>query len=249
MESIAVFILLLAGIVAIIGYCYNKNKEFETRTKERESKEQNDKNTRAKEENKRKKDLFIHNIKITNDIKYENPSHSKQFEYLVDMDNERIGVAYNSCEFKFYPFSSITGSEIIILDSTSTNISGAITGGILFGAAGAVIGSQSNKPKNIEEYKLVIYLKNLEEPQYCFELYNNKSWRLESTSDEFKEISKFARDVTVSIKAIVKLNKQELVTETKNIEERLNELENLKNKGLITDNEYAERRQKILSEI
>ena len=173
-------------------------------------------------------------------------------EYVVDEKKRKILVSGSTDDYIPIPFDEITGCEIIINDEVTGGIGRAIAGGILAGGSGAIVGAVTAN-KKISTYQVIIYRNNLEHPKFTFYLIIRPAEIQFENDKNCKNADNFARNVNASIKAIISQRDSNQGTtvadNTKNVSARLKKLENLKDKGLISEAEYNTKRQKILDDL
>lgn len=189
--------------------------------------------------------------------------------FAVDELNEKIGFITDS-ENIIIDFTDIIGVELIqdgyitSKKSTTRTIGGAIVGGILAGGVGTIVGGlsgnsvQKNKATSIY---VKITLRSLENPSMIIKCFDN--WEISgpfsgSTDDEdyvYKTCKKNADEIKDLISVIIDRtdNKIKSIIEQSSsiapdsIAEELIKLTSLKEKGILTDDEFLLQKNKILN--
>jgi len=165
---------------------------------------------------------------------------------------------------EIFPYQKIMGVEIkhdgVTVSQTkrSSQVAGAVVGGLLLGGLGAVIGGLSGKTtqknnQNIKKMHLVLYIEDIDDPIKEIEFYRLNSF---VTREEATEaIEKWKRIIEIFIKkadekTIPASHNNNNITSTKdnNIASQLTSLVELKKAGELTQLEYETLKQKLLNE-
>lgn len=187
----------------------------------------------------------------------------KYSNYIVAIDNSKreLVVFYRLKLNKIISFDSII--ECRISENSSPLETGgvgrAIVGGLLAGDTGAIVGANTRKTKNmLNNFSVNIVINDINEPIYTMNLVNsafdiNSAFGLAN----YKNILEFANKVYATIQTILNDNEKSNDTEenkqkSNNGVEQLEQLEKLaelKEKGIITEQEFEETKKKILSKL
>ena len=181
--------------------------------------------------------------------------------YYFAVDEKRQEVfCFSDCKGVRFRFKDIVSAEILIDgDVTETHksvsLGGAVAGGLLAGGLGAVVGGSSmgkaTSVKKVRSLTLHILLRNARVD--CFD-YNFLSGETEheTSSMLYKVIYKDARSMFYALKLAMDRVKQSEQTKPKHSAqnsdiEELKALADLKNQGLITEEEFATMKAKIIN--
>ncbi len=193
--------------------------------------------------------------------------------FAIDETNEQIGFVVNK-EKTIINFIDIIGVEliengnIIIKKSTARTIGGAIIGGALAGGAGAIVGglSGSSKQKNkVSSVNIKILLRSIDKPSLMINCYD--SWmnsKLVKTLHEARQEEDYVYNIgkknADEIKDLISViidrtdNKTKSVIESNtslnsnSIANELIKLNELKEKGILTESEFTLQKNKILNQ-
>lgn len=132
----------------------------------------------------------------------------------------------------------------------------AIVGGALAGGAGAIVGANTRASKNmIYNLQIRIITSNINNSLYTINIINN-STGVDVNSYEYKNGSLFANEVYATIISIINQNKKqedkEILKEDniqKSCFEQLEQLNGLKEKGIITQDEFETKKRELLNKI
>ena len=194
------------------------------------------------------------NITATNEFSFQSTSQGTAARFVVDNNQKRIIVSSAEAITEI-PYDEVAGCEIFTNSAVSGGIGRAFVGGAIAGDTGAIIGAATAKEK-IQSYKIVIYRNNIQTPSITISLIVSET---KTDSFDYHNATKFATNVNASIKAIIAQNTQQArevkvptsttVSQPSDIQSRLAKLDNLKSSGVITTEEYEEKRKKIIDEI
>lgn len=196
------------------------------------------------------------------------------FLFAVDESNEKIGFATKSGK-SIINFIDIIGVELIengniILKKNATRtIGGAIVGGVLAGGAGSIVGglSGSSTQKNkVTSVYIKLLLRSIDKPSLmipCFETWMNskmiKTYR-ETRIEAEDYVYNFGKKNAVEIKDLISViidrtdNKQKSSVDSKPsnhsnlIADELLKLTSLKEKGILSEEEFSLQKNKILNQ-
>jgi hypothetical protein len=188
--------------------------------------------------------------------------------FEVDEVNEKIALIDHKHNMKIIDFSHILGCEIkidgdtISSKSTSRTIGGALVGGVILGGAGAVIGGlsgDSKQKKTVSTLTLLIKIKDISNPTIRYECYNatEATARTKNHVDindvTFQNALNSANEVKNIITIILNRidsnpNKPTEVSKSasSSTADELLKLHDLKEKGIITEDEFQCQKNKLL---
>lgn len=195
------------------------------------------------------------------------------FFFAVDKSNENIGFVSNNKK-TIINFIDIIGVELIengtvvSTKNTTRTIGGAIVGGVLAGGAGMIVGglSGSSKQKNkVSSVYVKILLRSIDKPSLkicCYDSWMNS--KMVKTLHEARQPDNYVCNIgkrnADKIKDLISViidktdskNKSEIQSNTslpsKSIADELIKLNELKEKGILTENEFTVQKNKILNQ-
>ena len=126
----------------------------------------------------------------------------KYVNFVVDEDNQRVCLCTKQSTLDILAFSDILGAEICADNQVIDGFGDTLTGGIIAGSVGAIIGAMSSSSA-ICSYKVIIYTKQISSPKRVITLIDSKTSK--DSMDYLNAVS-FADSVIATIKAIVSLN-------------------------------------------
>lgn len=192
----------------------------------------------------------------------------KEFDNIIEFNNRAVAInkekkelyfLYNNELDKLIKYETIIECKIIENSNVvnSGGIGRAIVGGLVAGDSGAVVGANTRKSKNIVSSIVIrIVTKEIDEPLYTLELLDYQiDTNKQLYANFYKLAMTFANNVYATIQAIINdnnnINKLEIKQESKsnNGLEQLEKLADLKEKGIITQEEFEESKKKILSKL
>ena len=197
----------------------------------------------------------MENFTPTQELNSENPV------YYFAVDNRRQEMfCFSDSKAVRFRYKDIVSAEIVVDgDVTETHksasLGGALAGGLLAGGLGAVVGGSSmGKSQSVKKIKTInvhILLRNAEVNTYDFQLFN-AGYEIKTDSFEYKKSYKNARVIFDALKLAmdkVKLEvpQPQVVIQQKSTIEELKELAELKQQGLITEEEFATMKAKIIN--
>jgi len=194
--------------------------------------------------------------------------------FAIDETNEKIALVTQATKH-VVNFSDVIGVELIedgstvSKKSTTRTIGGAIVGGILAGGAGAIVGGlsgPSTQKNKVSSVSVKILLRNLDNPALvvnCFDSRTMTTERKASIETEGKMesyIYKIGKKNAAEIKDLVGIiidrvdNKtssskfmENIKKESVSISDELIKLSELKEKGILTEEEFILQKNKILN--
>ena len=148
-------------------------------------------------------------------------------------------------------------------DMYNKSLGGAVVGGLLFGGVGAIVGSNTAKAvknKKIERMSIKILLKSTSDPTILLEIYNsrNDGAILETKKDAdkifyeglMKEVTGikdiFSIIIDIVDKSSASQNQQISVSASNSIADELTKLVQLKDAGVLTEEEFQAQKAKLL---
>lgn len=193
--------------------------------------------------------------------------------FAVDEVNEKVGFVFNDKK-TIIDFVDIIGVElkengnVVIKKNATRTIGGALVGGALAGAAGSIVGGlsgNSTQENKVTSVYVKLLLRSLDNPSLtmpCFE--NWMSSKIVITSKEARQgkdyVYSFGKKNAVEIKDLISViidrtdNKHKSTTDSKAsipsnlIADELLKLTSLKEKGILTENEFTLQKNKILNQ-
>lgn len=200
-----------------------------------------------------------------------------QFIFAVNAPDRRVVVVFEDCVHEI-PFEQILSAEIMQNGSTvlskSANIGGAVVGGVLAGGAGMIVGGTSGKTKvgkTISKIVVRIRLKDLSKPALVIDCFNSKALFGQSEmeteyikSSYIEECQQHAQKivdlVSIIIDNVERRSSQDLIMKTNrpsplgdrqnfsSMADELKKLVDLKNAGVLTEEEFSIQKQKLLNQ-
>ena len=165
---------------------------------------------------------------------------------------------------RIFKFEDILSCEILkdgettYKKSTSRTVGGALLGGVLLGGAGAIVGGLSgNTKKNvkIKSLELKIVVRDLQDPNWIIPFYKEDSALL--LTNATKEVNKWKDIFSIIIDRVDKSEKDKEDTKmivqnspimsSGDIYEQLQKMADLKDKGILTEEEFIVQKAKILA--
>ncbi len=212
---------------------------------------------------------LYYNLDSVNEEKPEETNEFvKEFDNIIEFNNRAMAINKEKKELyflfndeldKLIKYESIIECKIMENSNivNSGGIGRAIVGGLIAGDSGAIVGANTRKSKNIvSSLSIRIVTKEIDEPLYTLELLD---YQIDTNkplyANFYKQAMEFANSVYATIQAIIKDNDNTNVVETKqelnstNGLEQLEKLAELKDKGIITQEEFEETKKKILSKL
>lgn len=189
--------------------------------------------------------------------------------YIFAVDQTRRKVAYiEENTDLFLPYDKFISVEIrednttIASKSSSRTIGGAIVGGAIAGGAGAIVGGLSGDTtmkKNVSLVQVRIRLRDISSPTLlincfdCMAMFGSQEidsggvggWAYKEGMEHARQIADL---VSVIIDDVDRQEKQNVSTPTVSgsVAEELSKLAELKEKGILTDDEFKEQKKKLL---
>lgn len=144
--------------------------------------------------------LFNYDVNDYSIQLYHNEDNS-QFELLL-VKTQEMASDFNVV----YKFNSneLRKIELFEDNTCAMSVGRAVVGGALFGTAGAIVGGSSGKNK-IDNLTMVIYTKNLRQPQITVPIITN---RTSKESSIYIRAIQFARNVMGALEIVIEENKE-----------------------------------------
>ena len=190
-------------------------------------------------------------------------------KYLFCVDDSKRKILYHiekDGTEHLFDFDNVISVEVIedsnvtFSKSSMRTIGGGIIGGIIGGGAGAIVGGLSGEnkgKKKVKEIKVKILLRNYSTPALYIECLPNNQIEWDSDSSIYELTIKEAREISDKLSVIIDLIDRE--EKTKQIElmgnqaptkssiaDELEKLHSLREKGIISEDEYIKLKEKLL---
>lgn len=155
-------------------------------------------------------EIYLENRNVTKSKSFY--SNSKTQRIIFDHENELIHILTYQEKSLSLPYSQITESELIengmtvTKSSRSSQLGGALIGGVLAGSAGAVIGGLSGSKTSTETVKdieIKIISDNLHSPVSSFQVKDTPN-DIEKSSTVYKDLYNIAYEIHKVISIIIK---------------------------------------------
>lgn len=149
------------------------------------------------------------------------------------------------------PYSKVLGYEVKIDSQIVGGVGRAVAGGILAGGAGAIVGAQTAKKKEVSSFQAIIYKDDVASPTYVFDF--TKNGKITTKLPEYTDALKFSENINGVIKSIIHRSSNNTkqndlsVNESNNISEKLEQLKKAYEMDLITEAEYSKKKQELLN--
>lgn len=211
-------------------------------------------------ENKEKTKDYLEGYNISKNISFVRSGiGNSEIDVKLDTEKQEVLICYYfSGAIHKIPFREIIECEVIEDKNTvmKGGVGRAIVGGALAGGAGAIVGANTRASKNmIYNLQIRIVTSNINNSLYTINIINN-STGVDVNSYEYKNGSLFANEVYATIISIINQNnKQEdkEILKEDNIQkscfEQLEQLNGLKEKGIITQDEFETKKRELLNKI
>lgn len=140
--------------------------------------------------------------------------------------------------------------------STSRTIGGAIVGGAILGGAGAIVGGLSGNTKSskkVSSIKIKILLRSAVDNSYTFELLKSTELNLSKTLEKqsYDSIMKTANEIKNILEVIIdkvdSASKSQSHNNIQSIADELEKLVMLKERGVLSEEEFIEEKRKLLN--
>lgn len=199
-----------------------------------------------------KKDLVSAGFQIEKEAK----EPSGNFYLAIDPKNRRwVLVIPNLPHPYIYKFKELISYELVDDGETtySSNAGKALVGGLLFGAAGAVVGASSKKKvkTTCKDIHIDLNINVIKSPMQVLQINDEEISR---DSELYKQKLAFAKNIMAML-AYIKENAEPTQPEQKQLEfpqktgdiyAEIEKLHALKEKGIITDEEFQKKKSSLL---
>lgn len=208
-------------------------------------------------------------LKSTNNFSSSFTVNNSESRYLISIDDNRRKIIYLLAKenikhiFNFEDVISVEileDSNIAYSKSSARAIGGGLVGGIIGGGVGAIIGGlsgSSKSKKKIKEIQVKILLRNYSRNAIYIDCLKSSGVSWDSDSSIYKNAIKEARKIADKLSVIIDLIDRETksvqissVTKTStpntSIANELEKLHSLKEKGIISEEEYKTLKAKLL---
>lgn len=177
------------------------------------------------------------------------------------IDNEHKLFIYQQGEnySKTYNFTDLVNYEVY--ENGESKVKGragsALIGGAFFGLTGLIVGSSMSRKVNekCNQLKLIIRLNDLNRPQIVITYIDNVSW--DKTGFTYRAIKENIQTVCSALEYIINaktleqsmniIEQERYIKNDKPLKEQLQELLDLLNDGLITQEEFEQKKKQILN--
>ena len=185
---------------------------------------------------------------------------NSEIDVKLDTEKQTVLICYyfNEAIHKI-PFKEIIECEVIEDKNTvmKGGVGRAIIGGALAGGVGAIVGANTRAGKNmIYNLQIRIITSNINNSLYTINIINNLSG-VNIDSYEYKNGISFANEVYATIVSIINQNNKQkdngILVKDNNMQEsgfkKLEQLNDLKEKGIITQEEFETKKKELLNKI
>lgn len=159
-------------------------------------------NTNKSRHNSQQEFLASRGITPTVEYTYTTVLGGKYVNFVVDEDNKQVYLCTKQSAHDVLAFSDILGAEICVDNQVIDGFGNTLTGGIIAGGIGAIIGAM-NSSGAVCSYKVIIYTKQISAPKRVITLIDSKTSK---DSMDYLNAVNFADSVIATTKAIVSLN-------------------------------------------
>lgn len=244
------WVILCIGILLVLPAVLSGNEEYEKR-------KEIIKTTEANQE----KYIQEKGISKSADFEWHDSMNRYRYRFIADDIAQKVYVSagIDVSELDEIPYEEIIGFEVIEDSQVVGGIKRAIVGGVLAGAAGAIVGSQTANKTAVSSMKAVISRKNVNSPQYTLEFIKTKT---KTSSSAYSSAKIFTDNINATLKAVMakadcttkpaQKSTSTSTSETQNndeIMERLKILKNAYDDNLVTETEYEEKKKELLSRL
>lgn len=249
---ICIIVAIVFGLIIGIAQAKSNNKEIEKRGKE--------------------------NADVLASLNDFNPTKkiaglNNSYMFAVDQNQKKIAFIRKNYK-EIIPFSQIISVEILedntILQQKSSlrTIGGAVIGGAVAGGAGAIVGGLSGETKQnkkVSSVQVKVRLRDINHPSFIINCFNCKTMTVEGKPVKpdsilgglYKQGLNDAQRIADTLSVIIDATDKEAKTASNPIQQQkavgsvadeLGKLAELKNKGILTEEEFNEQKKKLLSD-
>ena len=178
---------------------------------------------------------------------------------LIDNEHKLFIYKHGDKVSKTYRFSDLISYEIY--ENGQSKVKGragsALIGGAFFGLAGLIIGSSMSRKvdEKCNELKLILRLNDLDCPQIVIIYADNVSW--DKTGFTYRTMKENLQTVCSALEYIINAKTLEQsmsvpqqesdIKEDKSLKKQLLELKDMLNEGLITQEEFEQKKKQVLN--
>lgn len=178
----------------------------------------------------------------------------KLTKLLVDNDNKKFCIQKGYRFTKCYNFSDLINYEVY--ENGTSKVKGtagkALVGGAFFGLGGLIIGSNMGKSikEKCNELKLIIRVNDISTPQIVITYIDNVDW--DKTGFTYRNMKENLQEVCSMLEFMINQKPLEETTQENSqkfqtiSKEQLLELKEMLNEGLITQEEYDQKKKQLL---
>ena len=182
--------------------------------------------------------------------------YDARYSFSIDQERRKVLIAFADYnEHKtIIDFADIISVELLedsnttFSKSTMRTIGGGVVGGVLAGGVGAIVGGLSGDSKGKKKTSRIsvkIRIRNQSTPSITIDCYKGEPIDMTSDSQSIKEARSIVDHVSVIIDMIDRENAA--TSQTKSIADELEKLCSLKEKGILTEEEFQMQKSKLLS--
>ena len=176
---------------------------------------------------------------------------------LIDNQNKKFIYQKGKIYSKSYKFSDLINYEVYENGKSQVQgrVGAALVGGAFFGIGGLIVGSSMHRNINdkCNELKLIMHINDFECPEIVITFVNNVYWDKESWT--YKNMKKNIQTVCSTLEYImnqktleqsIQTQNEENVINKKSNKEQLQELKEMLDDGLITEEDFERKKKQIL---
>jgi hypothetical protein len=193
-----------------------------------------------------------------------------QVSQMISIDENKKKVSFiDGVRFRVYNYRDILSSEVlidgneVIKTSRTSQIGGALIGGILAGGVGAIIGGLSadqTKESKVSKVDVLIVVNDTRNPTFVLNFFNKDDkdslypYPIEMVKDEIEQAKQLHRLISVLIRQadeedlIEEQNKshKDAILNSSSVADEIRKLADLRADGLLTDEEYDKQKAKLM---
>lgn len=215
--------------------------------------------------------ILHENFTVTKSIKINNGSWDSS-ELFIDMEHRKFIIQYDKVLSKAYNFSDLINYEVYEngMSKVKGRAGSALIGGAFFGLAGLIIGSSMSRKidENCEQLKLIIRINDIDFPQIVLTYIENTN--INKTSSQYKNMKQNIQAICSELEFMMNATsleqsanfrqaeapssvpdkphtEQPEQTEKQSLKDKLKELKELLDEGLISEDDYELKKKNILN--
>ena len=181
------------------------------------------------------------------------PYRQPSYVFKIDTTSNRLALCnYLDNDLKIISFESLLDCEVIEDNSTIRygGISRAVVGGMIAGNTGAIIGASTSKSKTVtSNLSIKIIISDTTNPLILIPLITSDTNR---NGEKYKHLLNIAQEVHSTIISIIKTSNSSFAsndTDFSNFSKQLKALAELNKSGIISDEEFQEKKADLLSKM